>query len=145
MIDGCCPGSGLKGGDGADVGARPLGPDDAAEMLTLATLTRPQPFRERTHELGGFIGVRRDGRLGAMAGQRLRLDGFTELSGVRTHPDFRGQTLADALSRRVVSNILAGGDRAFLHAYAGHEATARLYESLGFAVRAQVIYTVRAD
>jgi len=137
---------GLQGaGAGADVGAMPLGPDDAVEMLALATLTKPGPFRERTHELGGFIGVRRDGRLAAMAGQRLRLDGFTELSGVCTHPDFRGQGLADALSRQVVSNILARGDRAFLHAYAGHEATIRLYESLGFAVRTRVIYTVMAE
>ena len=91
--------SALKGGDDVDVGAQPLGPDDAAQMLALATLTKPGPFRERTHELGGFIGVWRDGRLAAMAGQRLRLDGFTELSGVCTHPDFRGQGLADALSQ----------------------------------------------
>ena len=137
--------SALKGGDGADVGAQALGPDDAAEMLALATLTKPGPFRERTHELGGFIGVRRDGRLAAMAGRRLRVDGFTELSGVCTHPDFRGQGLADALSRQVVARLLAEGDQAFLHAYAGHDATIRLYESLGFAVRARVIYTVMAE
>jgi len=137
--------AGLKGGIGVDVGARPLEQDDAAEMLALATLTKPGPFRELTHELGGFIGVRRGGRLAAMAGQRLRLDGFTELSGVCTHPDFRGQGLADALSRQVVAGILARGEQAFLHAYDGHAATIRLYESLGFAVRARVIYTVMAD
>lgn len=138
-----CPA--LKGGDGVDMGAMALGPDDAAQMLALATLTKPGPFRERTHELGGFIGVWRDERLAAMAGQRLRLDGFTELSGVCTHPDFRGQGLADALSRQVVAGILARGEQAFLHAYAAHEATIRLYESLGFAVRTRVIYTVMAD
>ena len=146
--------SALKGGPqnarlgarlGADVAAMPLGPDDAAQMLALATLTKPGPFRARTHEMGGFIGVWRDGRLAAMAGQRLRLDGFTELSGVCTHPDFRGQGLADALSRQVVAGILARGEQAFLHAYDGHAATSRLYESLGFAVRTRVIYTVMAD
>jgi predicted GNAT family acetyltransferase len=121
-----------------------LGDADAAEMLTLATLTKPGPFRARTHRLGGFIGVKRDGRLAAMAGRRLRVDGCTELSGVCTHPDFRGHGLATALSRRVVAGILAEGETAFLHAYAAHEATIALYESLGFRVRARVVYTVLA-
>jgi len=124
---------------------QPLNEADAADMLALATLTKPGPFRERTHELGGFVGVRREGRLVAMAGQRLRVEGFTELSGVCVHPDFRGQGLAGALSRVVVARILETGEHAFLHAYAGHEATIRLYRSLGFAIRARVIYTVMAD
>jgi predicted GNAT family acetyltransferase len=119
-----------------------LGPADAAEMLALATLTKPGPFRARTHELGGFIGVRRDGRLAAMAGRRLRVEGHTELSGVCTHPDFRGHGLATALSRRVVAAVLAEGETAFLHAYATHDATVALYESLGFRARAHVTYTV---
>lgn len=131
-------------GGGPDVEADPLGEADAAEMLELATLTRPGPFRSRTHRLGGFIGVRREGRLAAMAGRRLRLDGHSELSGVCTHPDFRGQGLASALSRKVVAGILAEGETAFLHAYADHAATVALYESLGFRVRARVTYTVTA-
>jgi predicted GNAT family acetyltransferase len=121
-----------------------LGDEDAAEMLALATLTKPGPFRSRTHRLGGFIGVKRDGRLAAMAGRRLRVEGHTELSGVCTHPDFRGHGLATALSRRVVASILAEGETAFLHAYAAHDATIALYESLGFRTRARVIYTVLA-
>lgn len=129
-------------GDGLEVVA--LGDTDAAEMLALATLTKPGPFRARTHTLGGFIGVKRDGRLAAMAGRRLRVDGHTELSGVCTHPDFRGHGLATALSRRVVSAILAEGETAFLHAYAAHDATIALYESLGFRTRARVTYTVLA-
>jgi len=121
-----------------------LGPDDAAEMLALATLTKPGPFRSRTQELGGFVGVKRDRNLIAMAGNRLRVEGFTELSGVCVHPDFRGQGLAGALSRVVVARILETGEQAFLHAYAGHEATIRLYRSLGFDVRTRVTYTVLA-
>ncbi len=128
--------------DGLDV--VPLGQADAEEMLALATLTKPGPFRARTHELGGFIGVKRDGRLAAMAGRRLRVAGHTELSGVCTHPDFRGHGLATALSRRVVAAVLAEGETAFLHAYADHDATIALYESLGFRTRARVTYTVLA-
>ncbi|CAN5139709.1 GNAT family N-acetyltransferase [soil metagenome] len=128
-----------------DIAFETLGDADAPEMLALATLTKPGPFRARTHELGGFIGVKHEERLVAMAGNRLRVDGFTELSGVCVHPDFRGRGLAGALSRIVVARVLESGEQAFLHAYAGHEATVRLYESLGFEARARLTYTVLAD
>jgi predicted GNAT family acetyltransferase len=135
----------LTASGGPDIAFEELGPDDAAEMLALATLTRPGPFRSRTQELGGFVGVKRDGELVAMAGNRLRVEGFTELSGVCVHPDHRGQGLAGALSRIVVARVLESGEQVFLHAYAGHESTVKLYRSLGFDVRARVTYTVLAD
>lgn len=128
----------------SDLDVLTLGEADADEMLTLATLTRPGPFRRGTLRLGGFIGVRRGGRLIAMAGERMKVDGFTELSGVCTHPDFRGQGLAGVLSRLVTARILARGEQAFLHAYADHAATIAFYEGLGFRVRARVTYTVLA-
>lgn len=134
----------LTPGHDGDLDVRTLGEADAEEMLALATLTRPGPFRRGTLRLGGFIGVRREGRLIAMAGERMKVEGFTELSGVCTHPDFRGQGLAGALSRAVVAGILARGERAFLHAYADHAATVAFYESLGFSVRARMTYTVLA-
>src|SRR5436190_18831449 len=98
----------------------PLGEKDAAEMLALATLTRPGPFFERTHQLGDFIGVRDGGRLVAMAGERMKPDGFTEVSGVCTHPDFRGRGYAAALMRIVASRIRERGETPFLHAYASN-------------------------
>lgn len=127
-----------------DLDVLTLGEADAAEMLDLARLTQPGPFGSATHRFGGFIGVRREGRLAAMAGQRLRVDGHSELSAVCTHPDFRGQGLAVALSRLVVERILASGESAFLHAYAGRPETIRLYEALGFSIRCHVTYTVMA-
>lgn len=111
-------------------------------MLALALLTKPGPFRSRTRELGPFIGVKQDGKLVAMAGRRLRVDGFTELSGVCTHPDHRGQGYAGGLSRAVVGEILATGDNAFLHAFAEHNATIAFYRSLGFEIRAPMTYTI---
>lgn len=129
---------------GRDVAFEPLGDADGPEMLALAQLTQPGPFLEKTHLLGPFIGVRREGRLIAMAGVRLDLDGFTEVSGVCTHPDHRGQGLAGVLMRAVVQTILARGDTAFLHARAGHDATIAFYETLGFRARARPSYLVMA-
>lgn len=120
----------------------PLDEADAPAMLALATLTRPGPFRSQTRRLGPFVGIKRGGQLVAMAGRRLRVDGFTELSGVCTHPDHRGQGYAAALSRVVVSEILAAGEAAFLHAFAEHEATIVFYRGLGFQARARMTYTL---
>jgi predicted GNAT family acetyltransferase len=115
-----------------------LGDADAPEMLALATLTEPGPFFTRTQRLGRFIGVRREGRLIAMAGERMKLIGFTEVSGVCTHPDFRGQGLAGALMRIVSARIIASGEKPFLHAYADNKGAIALYETLGFRVRAEM-------
>ncbi|MDE1893069.1 MAG: GNAT family N-acetyltransferase [Xanthomonadaceae bacterium] len=122
----------------------PLGDADAGDMLALARLTQPGPFLPRTHRMGRFTGIRLDGRLAAMAGERFRLDGWTELSGVCTHPDFRGHGLARRLSRHVAAEIAARGDRAFLHAWRDNTAAIRLYESLGFAWRTDVNVAVLA-
>lgn len=127
---------------GADIACEPLTEADAPEMLALATLTQPGPFRSGTHRLGPFVGIRREGRLVAMAGRRLRVEGFTELSGVCTHPDWRGQGFAAALSRVVAGQILASGEGVFLHAFADHLATVAFYRSLGFEVRAPMTYTI---
>jgi len=115
-----------------------LGDGDANEMLALATLTEPGPFFARTHTMGRFIGVRIDGRLAAMAGERMRFPGHVEVSGVCTHPDFRGQGLAWRLSAAVAADIQQRGDTPFLHAWTTNTAAISLYEGLGFVVRAPV-------
>ncbi len=115
-----------------------LADDDAPEMLALATLTEPGPFLPRTHRMGRFVGIRRGGRLAAMAGERMRFPGYTEVSGVCTHPDFRGQGLARRLSAAVTANIQRRGDVAFLHAWSGNTPAIALYRGLGFALRASV-------
>lgn len=115
---------------------------DAAEMLALATLTKPGPFFGRTHELGDFIGVRVDGQLVAMAGERMRPDGYTEASGVCVHPDHRGKGYAARLLREVTAKILSRGEKAFLHSYADNTTAIGLYESLGYRGRRDVVFTI---
>lgn len=121
-----------------------LGEADAAAMLALATLTRPGPFFARTHRLGRFLGVRRGGRLVAMAGERLRPPGYTEVSGVCTHPDHRGHGHAARLMRAVADAILMRGETPFLTCYADQLATIALYGRLGFATRATIQATILA-
>jgi predicted GNAT family acetyltransferase len=115
-----------------------LGDSDASEMLTLAQLTQPGPFLARTHVMGTFRGIRIDGRLAAMAGERMRLPGHTELSGVCTHPDFRGHGFARRLSAIVAAAIHARGETPFLHAWKDNHPAIALYEKLGFRLRAEV-------
>lgn len=115
-----------------------LGAADAAEMVALAKLTEPGPFFSRTHELGGYVGVRVTGQLVAMAGERMQPDGYTEISAVCTHPDHRGRGYAAALMGVVGAGIRARGDIPFLHAYAGNANAIRLYEKLGYELRRMV-------
>ena len=122
--------------DGPDI--RPLVASDIPEMVALAELTKPGPFKHRTPELGTFWGVKIDGRLAAMAGTRLNLNGFTEVSGICTHPDFQGRGLATSLSRHVASEIRELGDTPFLHAFADNHGAIALYRKLGFEIWSEV-------
>ena len=120
----------------------PLDDGDAPAMQALAALSQPGPFASHTHEMGRFIGVKRDGRLLAMAGERMPPAGFGEVSGVCTHPDARGLGLAGALSHAVATRIVARGDVPFLHCWPENRAAVSLYERLGFAPSGQPWLTV---
>lgn len=115
-----------------------LGEANAAEIFDLAQRTQPGPFRARTHQLGDFYGIRRGGQLVAMAGERMKLDGYAEVSGVATDPHFRGRGYAAQLTLAVVEAILARGEVPFLHAYAGNTSAIALYQRIGFVIRCPV-------
>lgn len=123
-----------------DPEALPLGPADLPEMMALTGRARPGPFLPRTVELGGYLGIRRDGELVAMAGERLRPPGFTEVSAVCTDPAWRGHGFASRLTLAVAAAIQARGDTPFLHAIATNTAAIRLYKSLGFTHRRDVLF-----
>lgn len=122
-------------GEQSPDGLLPLGDDDAPEMLALALLTEPGPFAARTHRLSQFWGIRDNGRLVAMAGERLQVPGFAEVSGVCTHPDARGRGHAVRLMKFVAAQIEARGETPILHSYAANTGALKLYESLGFEMR----------
>ncbi|HEV2503065.1 MAG TPA: GNAT family N-acetyltransferase [Mesorhizobium sp.] len=112
-----------------------LGEADLPAMQSLAELTKPGPFTVRALDLGAFWGMKDNGRLLAMAGERMKPQGFSEISGVCSHPDARGRGLAKRLSMFVAGRILERGEDPFLHAYATNTAAIALYESIGFSVR----------
>jgi predicted GNAT family acetyltransferase len=119
-----------------------LGEDDAPAMYDLAMLTQPGPYAAHTNRLGDFIGVKRDGALITMAGERMKMPGLSEVSGVCTHPDHRGRGYAGALMRVVAERMLARGETPWLHAYASNVGAIALYESLGFRLHGNVTASI---
>jgi GNAT superfamily N-acetyltransferase len=121
-----------------------LGERDAKAMAALAHATEPGPWGSKTHRYGPYYGIRIGRKLASMAGERMRLPGLAELSGVSTWPEFRGQGLAKVLVRRVVRGFLERGDTPFLHCYAANVGAIALYEALGFRTRARMTFTILA-
>jgi ribosomal protein S18 acetylase RimI-like enzyme len=114
-----------------------LGADDVPDMLDLVERSRPGPFLPRTYLMGRYVGIRREGLLVAMAGERLQPAGWTEISAVTTDPQHRGQGLATRLVLDVAHHVRERGARPMLHAAAANANAIRLYESLGFRLRAR--------
>jgi ribosomal protein S18 acetylase RimI-like enzyme len=122
--------------------AVPLGSEDVPEMLELVAATEPGPFLRRTIELGDYIGVRSEGTLVAMAGERFRPEGWTEISAVCTRPEQRGRGLASHLVGALVASIQRRSERSFLHVLSTNTSAIRLYEQLGFNVRQTATITI---
>jgi len=108
---------------------------DVPEMMALTELTKPGPFNRRTREMGDYFGIRGSGKLMAMAGERLRVPGYTEISAVCTHPDFLGRGYAAALMTLLIGRILGRGERPFLHVRPENTRAIEIYERLGFEKR----------
>jgi predicted GNAT family acetyltransferase len=120
-----------------------LGSIDVPEMLGLAEQTNTGPFGPRTHELGQYIGIRVDGSLAAMAGERMRLDGAVEISAVCVSPEHRGKGYAAFLVAWLVRKLRGEGAIPFLHVFTDNPAIP-LYERLGFTKRKTLRLTVLA-
>ncbi|MFE0784794.1 GNAT family N-acetyltransferase [Streptomyces mutabilis] len=134
------PGTGRFARAEAETGVVELGADDVPEMLGLVERTRPGPFWARTRELGTYLGIRHEGTLVAMAGERLRPPGWTEISAVCTAPEARGRGYAARLVGELAARITARGERPFLHVAEANTAAIALYEGLGFETRAEVTF-----
>ncbi|MET0424960.1 MAG: GNAT family N-acetyltransferase [Actinoplanes sp.] len=131
-------GHGMTGVD--DPEAVPLTQADVPEILDLVERAQPGPFRKRTIELGRYLGIRHEGRLIAMAGERFHQPGWREVSAVCTDPGFRGRGLGARLTLAVAAGILGRGELPFLHAAADNTEAIRLYDRLGFEPSHEVVF-----
>jgi ribosomal protein S18 acetylase RimI-like enzyme len=128
--------------DPPSVAPLPLGTTDIPEMLELTAATEPGPFLPQTIQMGSYFGIRAsDGRLVAMAGERLQSTAFSEISAVCTHPEFRGRGYARALVTFLTAQILAAGKTPFLHVKSENGAKV-VYQKIGFRLRAAMYLTV---
>ena len=121
----------------ADADVSALTPADVPDMLALVELTQPGPFRPRTIELGRFIGIREQGKVVAMAGERMWIGGCREVSGVCTHPAVQRRGYAKALMARVINRMLRAGETPFLHVESSNARAIDVYRELGFVKRAE--------
>jgi predicted GNAT family acetyltransferase len=111
-------------------------------MMALTALTKPGPFGNRTHELGTYLGIRREGKLIAMAGERLKIPGYTEVSAVCTHPEHTGHGYARILMAEVMERILGRGETPLLHVREDNVRAIELYQRLGFRLRVLLHFAV---
>jgi len=135
-------GKAASGGLDPSIAFAELGQPDSPEMVELATLTKPGPFGIRTYELGRYIGIRSEGKLIAMAGERLKVPGHTEVSAVCTHPEHTGKGYARVLMMEIMRGIRSRGETPFLHVRQDNVRAVELYERLGFRTRMVVNFTV---
>jgi len=119
-----------------------LGVNDVPEMIALTELTKPGPFSTRTHELGTFLGIRIDGRLVAMTGERMKPGHYTEMTAVCVHPDHRGRGYAQMLLGAVARQILSRGEIPFLHVFSNNTSAIALYRRRGMEIRRRLHVTV---
>lgn len=119
-----------------------LGAADVPAMMALTELTKPGPFAARTHQLGMFLGIRIDGELVAMTGERMKPGKFTEMTAVCVHPDYRGRGYAQALLAAVARQIEARGEIPFLHVFSHNTSAIALYQRQGMTIRRRLHVTV---
>jgi GNAT superfamily N-acetyltransferase len=118
----------------------PLTATDKDDMFQLINSLQPGYYHPDTRQTGDYFGIRKDGRLVAMAGERMRMTGFNELSAICTHPDFTGHGYAQQLIAWLCRREVAAGIAPFLHVSLANQRALRLYLHLGFRHRRDITF-----
>jgi len=120
----------------------PLTEEHIPQMLALTKLTNPGPFAPRTIDFGHYYGVFNGDTLVALAGQRLHIFEYTEISAVCTHPDYLGRGYAKQLLLSHIHRMRAAGNVPILHVRNTNERAFKVYESLGFKTRTTIYFNI---
>jgi ribosomal protein S18 acetylase RimI-like enzyme len=123
-----------------DVELLKLGESDIPEMYALINSVQPGFFKEDTAKIGTYYGVRVDGKLVSMAGERLKMTGLSEVSAVCTHPDYTGKGYAGQLVSLVAKQMILQNKIPFLHVVSSNDRAIKLYERLGFVKRRSITF-----
>jgi len=121
---------------------QPLGDEHISEMLELTALTKPGPFYTNTHAFGNYMGIFQDNQLVAMAGERLHLNDYTEISAVCTHPSQTGKGFGSLLVAYLAKKIIDNGQTPFLHVRKDNVGAIRVYEKVGFVIRKEMNFAI---
>lgn len=124
------------------INLKPLGKEHIPQMLALTAATKPGPFFERTIEFGHYLGIFEGDELLAMAGERLKMNGYTEASAICTKPGHGGRGYASCLLSAVSAKIIAAGDMPFLHVKQDNEPAIAVYKKLGYEIRRETYFAV---
>jgi ribosomal protein S18 acetylase RimI-like enzyme len=110
------------------------------ELLDLVNLVQPGYFKPKTTSLGNYYGIFVDQKLVAVAGERMKMNDFTEVSAIITHPDYTGKGYAKQLTAYVVNQIFTENKTPFLHVVESNIGAIKLYEKLGFVTRRKMSF-----
>lgn len=124
------------------ISIRRMGNADVPQMLALTETTKPGPFYERTIDFGNYVGIFNNDQLVVMAGERLKVNGYTEVSAICTHPDFLGRGYASFLLSKISEHIVNEGNIPFLHVRQDNSRAIGVYKKLGFQIRTDVYFAV---
>lgn len=118
----------------------PLGEADIPDMLELINQVQPGFFFKHTPSLGQYYGIRKEGQLVAVAGERTKITGLVEVSAVCTHPSFTGRGYAQQLVTQIVNSNVAAGISLYLHFLTTNDRARKVYERLGFRDRRPITF-----
>lgn len=110
------------------------------ELFSLVNLVQPGYFKSKTFLLGSYYGIFNNGKLVSIAGERMKMNNFTEVSAIITHPDHTGKGYAKQLTSYVVNTIFDEGKTPFLHVVESNTGAIKLYEKLGFVTRRKMSF-----
>lgn len=108
------------------------------DLLGLVKIVYPEYFKKKTADLGSYYGIFKENQLVAVTGERMKMNEFTEVSAVITHPDYAGKGYAKQLVTHAVNSILKQNKIPFLHVAKTNVGAIKLYEKLGFQTRKEI-------